>query len=308
MSRKLWIESKCDRSHPLNVPSRLKVFAMLMAYMDDSGTHDDSPNCVVAGYWGGKNEWRRFERAWNGVLHREGIEEFKANEFWPRMKGGERLKPYQGWSDDRSRAFIIDLLKIIHSSKIYPFGCGVLGVEWEAQPLTFRELITLADSPKKAKSFLVPFQRNIYRAVSYCHPGVTMYFVFDDDRKKPHVKSGILRCYDAIKGGAIEDKSELAVHLGSIEFEDSKKAAPLQAADLLAYEMHKYAKQELKGVEHMRDVYKIALLRMKSIEDFWLFDGPRFERLRKILPKETNDEIESRINSVQYGNGSDFEG
>jgi len=29
----------------------------LIAYMDDSGTHAGAPNSLVAGYWGGVNEW-----------------------------------------------------------------------------------------------------------------------------------------------------------------------------------------------------------------------------------------------------------
>jgi hypothetical protein len=302
----LWIECKAKRSHPLDVSLRFKVFAMLRAYMDDSGTHEGSHNCVVAGYWGGINEWRRFERSWKAALDREGLREFKANEFWPRL-GGRRIGPYRDWTDERHRAFIVELLKIIDRSKIVPFGCGVLGAEWDMQPIAFRELATIADSPAKAKPLLLPFQRNIYRAASYCYPGVTMYFTFDRNQQ-PNVQSGILRCYSAVKDGATEAGDQLAKHLGSIEFEDSIQAAPLQAADLLAYEMHRYAKQPVRDLEHMREEYRIALWHMKSIEDFWLFDGPRFERFRELFPTRSDDEIESRIDGIQRGAGSDSEG
>jgi hypothetical protein len=258
---------------------------MLQAYFDDSGTHEGSHNCVVAGYWGGVNRWKRFEREWSAVLARESIEEFHANEFWPRIKG-ERLKPYRGWTDERHATFIRDLLKVIFDSAVVPFGCGVLGAEWNEQPLSLREVITLADRPEKAKSMFIPFQRNIYRAASYCKPGVRMHFVIDDSTE-PKVKSGIHRCFDAVKHSSVSDKDGFKDKLGDLTFADSKKAAPLQAADLLAYEMHRYAKQKVRNVNTMRAEYKISLLRMRDIEDFWLFDGPRFERIQRIFPEES---------------------
>jgi len=274
--------------------------------MDDSGTHEGSHNCVVAGYWAGVNEWRRFERAWKAVLDREGLREFKANEFWPRP-GGRRIGPYRDWSDERHRALIIDLLKIIYRSRIVPFGCGVLGAEWEMQPVAFRELATIANSPAQVKPLLLPFQRNIYRAASYCYPGMTMSFTFDRNGHS-QIQSGILRCYSAVKDGAIRDGDRLAKCLGDIGFADSIEAIPLQSADLLAYEMHRYAKREVRNLENMREEYRIALCHMKSIEDFWLFDGRRFERFRELFPTESDNEIESRINSIQRGDGSDIEG
>ncbi len=254
--------------------------------MDDSGTHDGSHNCVVAGYWGGVNEWRRFERAWREVLSREGISEFKANEFWPRIKD-ERIGPYRGWTDARHRRFIAQLLKVIFQAKIYPFGSGVLAADWQAQPLHIRQVITLANVPTKAKPMFVSFQRNLYRAASYCLPGVRMNFVFDESSTR-HIQAGILRCFNATKRLVIEEKHPLSGQLGSISFEDSASAPPLQAADLLAYEMHRYAKQERHGVNEMRDVYKIALLHMKSNEDFWLFDQPRLERINRLFQEKSS--------------------
>lgn len=280
-----WVFDKSRRTHPLNSPSSGKVFAMLAAYMDDSGTHEGSHNCVVAGYWGSVNEWRRFERAWNAVLAQHGISEFKASQFWPRFEG-KRLKPYEDWNDEKHTAFIDSLLLIIRDAKIIPFGCGVLGADWNARLPEFRERSTFADSEKQAKSMLLPFQRNIYRAASYCHRGITMHFVFDDSTTT-HVKSGILTCYSVIKASAKNVGDALKDHLGGIEFADSCKVAPLQAADLLAYEMHRYAKQKVRDLAHMRFEYKRALVRMKSREDFWLFDGIRLERLEKILVPET---------------------
>jgi hypothetical protein len=97
---------------------------MLTAYIDDSGTHDKSPNCVIGGYWGGVKEWSHFGAQWEQVLKSEGIEEFHAKEFWPRIDG-KRIGPYKGWSDERHKSFIDRLLTIIEDRNVYPFVSGV---------------------------------------------------------------------------------------------------------------------------------------------------------------------------------------
>jgi hypothetical protein len=273
-----WIEDRAKRSHPLNAPISSKVFAMLHAYMDDSGTHPDSHNCVVAGYWASANEWRRFERDWNAVLQREGLKEFKANEFWPRPNG-MRIGPYRDWTNARHAKLIDDLLLVIRRWKVIPFGCGVIGAEWNAQPAEFKAVYSRAGCERHAKSMLLPFQRNIYRTASYCHKGISMHFTFDESTQS-HVKAAITQCYSELKRSAVGDP--LRDCLGDIAFADSDRAAPLQAADLLAYEMHRYAKRT-PGIENMRFEYKRALVRMKTNEDFWLFDKARFRNLNALM-------------------------
>jgi hypothetical protein len=45
-----------------------KVFAMIDAYLDESGIHDGAKVCVIAGYFGGPGQMKRFERAWKETL------------------------------------------------------------------------------------------------------------------------------------------------------------------------------------------------------------------------------------------------
>ncbi len=62
---------------------------MLTAYIDDSGTHNGSHNAVMAGYWAGVNQWKRFEQVWNSVLRSESVPYFHAKDFWFRKEDGE---------------------------------------------------------------------------------------------------------------------------------------------------------------------------------------------------------------------------
>lgn len=279
----LWTTTQTWLTHPLG--SVKKTFVMLQAYMDDSGTHDGSSHCLVAGYWGGASEWKRFERAWNKAVAEEGLEEFHAKEFWPRISG-KRLGKYFGWNDDRHQSFADRLLAIIGSHKIYPFACGVIASEWEKQPVRLRKVYSglhhlAAKNDSAIKSVFLPFQVCIVRAASYCHPGVPMNFIFDED---PKIAGRASQCFLKLKQEAIEDKDPILRNLGQLVFADSKKSAPLQAADLLAYEMYRYGKKRLHDRNAKMRIEGIrALIHFRSYEDFWLFDDVRFDGLNKML-------------------------
>jgi hypothetical protein len=66
-----------------------RLVAVLWAYLDESGTHKGSPLVVVAGYAGGHNEWRLFERNWQKKLANYNIEYFHAKD--PKC---DILRPY----------------------------------------------------------------------------------------------------------------------------------------------------------------------------------------------------------------------
>jgi len=262
---------------------------MLTAYIDDSGTHDGSHNCVIGGYWGGVKEWSQFEAQWNRVLRSEGIQEFKANEFWPRPDG-KRIGPYARWSDERHQHFIDRLLTIIEDRRVYPFVYGVLNADWSTRLPMFKRVFSAIDGGRNfheddLKSVFLPIQIAFAKVTQYCKPGKRMNFVFDDD---PRTTARIAEIYSTLKQEAVDTNDAFRFTVGSLGFEDSKEAAPLQAADLLVYEAHRYCKRSTKaGNPHLpvRHEYRRALARLQTIEDCWLFDAPRLERLEQEITK-----------------------
>lgn len=286
-----WIEGKALRTSPLCAPASEKVFAMLVAYMDDSGTHDGSHNSVLGGYWGSINEWRRFERAWKAVLDSEGIEEFHAKSFWPRIPGKGRPAPYTGWSDERHAHFIDRLLRIIESTKIVPFGSGFSPSEWNKLPDERVRLYTQNNEKRLQKPLNLPLYRIVHRVASYCHPHKTMHFVMDLDTGKPSVQEAMLSLFASIKSDLCAEQNPLSERIGGIGFEDSVKAPPLQAADLLVYEAHRYLKQA-NGNPYcpVRKEYRRALRRFRSHDDFWFFDDKRLRHLNQFVDSAGKEE------------------
>jgi hypothetical protein len=212
-----------------------------------------------------------------------GITEFKGNEFWPRISGGRRNPPYNGWTDAKADSFIDNLLKVIESRRVFPFAFGVLGEEWNKMLPHHRGALTLGAVEKDLqKALFVPLNMAILRAIGYCHPGRTVDFSFDDAPNNVRLKQAIVACFSQIKANLLADGNPAYEKVGEFGFADSIKATPIQAADLLAYEAHRYSK-EARGDPsfRMRDSYIRAISRHRSPLDFQLADGPGLAPLKK---------------------------
>lgn len=274
---------------------------MLQAYVDDSGSHDGSHNMVLAGYWGRVHQWKKFEQAWKAVLDSEGIDEFHAKKFWPRIPGKGRVRPYHDWSDERHASFIDRLLAVIESSKIYPFACGVVAAEWDNLEVEAKTILTVQEKQALQKPMLFAMMRIMFRVAKYCNQGKVVNFTFDEC-SSDKLKTAVMLRFAEVKR-VFRDDDPLIERIGGLEFESSEKALPLQAADLLAYEAHRYAKAAKDDIKHpVRTEYRRALRHFIHKDDFWLFDRVRFDRLKGIAEAIRRNELESYGQEQGTGN------
>jgi len=233
---------------------------VLHAYLDDSGTHKESPLCVVAGYFGSERHWNNLALRWRKVLDAEGIDEFHANRFWSHV-GGANVPEYRNWDEARSSRFLAGLLDVIGESKrIFPVCSTVVMQEWNLLPDDERNYLTgaafnidgqlrMPGAPKKP--YFLPFLNVIATVLDYCKPGHKVDFFCDQNTNF----SGYAQKYfQDIKGWASnKDKSRILEkfgRLGNLSFADSRANTPIQAADLLAYESYLY------GVNRMQKAMK----------------------------------------------------
>jgi Protein of unknown function (DUF3800) len=224
----------------------VKLASIVESYMDDSGSHDDAPVAIIAGYFGGYRRWIPFQDQWKATLSDHGIEEFHAHLFWRRNDKGERVGEYKGWSDEKADAFIDRLLTTIEQNKrLFPFAVGVQNSEWNKQPLVNRSIFTGASRKHKAgkpsKSMFLAFQRCIIRVADYCKPGVTAHYFYDDDKGKNSAWANI--CYSNLKDHFEKRDHDVYRSMGELTMADGKKAVALQAADLLAYQTRKFCER-----------------------------------------------------------------
>lgn len=258
---------------------------VLHAYLDDSGTHSDSPWCVIAGYFGSEQKWTRFHSKWRSVLDSFGVEEFHANRFWSAVDGGN-ISEYRGWDKERASKFIQKLLNVIEdSTRIFPVSCSVQMEEWNKLTRNEKAYLTGARHDSQGtlltpgapnKPFFLPFLTAISTVMDYCNPGHAVNFSFDSS---PHFSGYAAQYFEELKSWDIEKYKRL----GTIRFEDSKKATPVQAADLLAYEGYQYGMARLgAGMKAMnpRPALQTAISNVRHLQnDCKMFDKLGFNLL-----------------------------
>jgi hypothetical protein len=242
--------------------------SLLRAYLDDSGTHADSKVCVLAGYFGGQRQWVKFEEEWRKVLDEHGLDEFHAHRFWSAASG-KNVSAYSGWNRQREANFLQRLLAIINSFRIHPFGSAVVMQDWDALPIDEKRVLTGAAykdgepvlSGARKKPFFLPFVHAIQKAASYCHEHTKISFYFDRNDACSAYAADYFSFLASLPGHPATPT------LGEIEFVDSKSNPPIQAADLLAYEINRYLNEKLtKGVTELnpRPTLRKAIFKAKS--------------------------------------------
>jgi hypothetical protein len=193
------------------------------AYFDASGTEHDQKCLAVAGYLATAEQWIDFEKLWIDRLSLDGLDFFHATEIKAR------------WANDPERLATLyaDLIRIISENVLRQFGCCVLISSLNQWPRADRELWSMT-------AYGIAGRASAGQMRTWCR---TQGFSV--------LPEMIFECGDT-------DSDSLARLLKSDEFPDpvfkpkrdtTKKgmlvrgAVPLQAADLLAYELFSPARE-----------------------------------------------------------------
>lgn len=222
----------------IRVGSR-EVLLVLKAYFDETGIHEGSRFCVVAGYFGGEKRWRDLSNAWGKTLLKYEVHEFHARRFFGRDDFGNRLDEYKDWTDDKAKAFINALVSAVEASKkINPISCSLVKEAWNELSYGERRYISggmysagkFKTSGAPSKAYFLPFQYCIVNTAHYCGVGQRVHFIFDLNEQ---FKGFAHDLYALLRG----EHSKISVkdRLGPLTFETSLHAVPIQVSDLFNY-------------------------------------------------------------------------
>jgi hypothetical protein len=199
-------------------------FAVLRAFIDDSGSGGDSPWYVLAGYVGTVSGWELFDERWQRVLAADpAIEYFKASE-------AESLRPdgqWRGVSKQQRDAKINDLIQVVASCADRAFHVRVRQKDHD-------EVIKPFVPPEWDNPYYGLFQGCVSSVVAnerYSGEGRPVEFVFDSNER---LEKPSLRLYDRVK-----DIDSLTGRIINIHYQSEKDFLPLQAADLLAWQVRR---------------------------------------------------------------------
>jgi hypothetical protein len=89
-----------------------RLYVILTAYLDESGTHGGSPVTIMAGALGNQAQWGKFRREFALLKMSYGFNHFHAKEF--KSRSGQ----FAGWSPERQIKLILDLQNLIGNSQM----------------------------------------------------------------------------------------------------------------------------------------------------------------------------------------------
>lgn len=227
-----------------------------VAYFDDGGHTSDSPVISVAAVTAQITAWEQFNAKWAKRLRRAGILAFHMTDYENRKKG------FENWAEDKRLALITDLAAILKNSIACGVGATVMMKDWLAvMPAQFER----PDFIAKRGPYPLLFQLCVEHILSKVN--------LDSSQKLDCVfdKNIFIR-------GSLEEhhRDVLNAHpysaqLGKLTFDTADKTAPLQAADILAYEGHKHIKNQVVEGGHRPERKLHAMLRRSErIEYFTL--------------------------------------
>lgn len=205
----------------------------LRAYIDDSGL-SDSPTCSLAGWVGPTSHWTELAPRWAQAL------DWKPSLTAFKMAHAQSFKEeFEGWARETRDLRVKYLMTLIREQKLIGIGSVLKRSDYDA-----------VFSGKTAESFDFPFQILLYSLVTgavkaFAPQGVTsIEFVFD---RQLGQEQRIRQEWAKLRNAA---PPQLRAMLATeVRFADDKVETGLQAADLYAWWVRRWALFYIDGAQ-----------------------------------------------------------
>jgi len=209
---------------PSTIPPEERFVVAFTAYFDESGTHEGSEAVVVAGYISTPDLWQNFEAKWREVLAEFGIAFFHMADF------AAKKQQFDGWPEDKRRACLSKLIHVVNDHVIASIGTVIPVKEYKD---TFSEKAnTFVGGPYGVAAWACMISLSGMLDLIGV-PGQIAY-VFESGAPGYGQVLKVFRWNEQSPG----DKEQM--RLLSLSFQNKREFCPLQAADILAYELYKY--------------------------------------------------------------------
>lgn len=217
-------------------------------YIDDSGTNSQSEIAIAACYVSTESGWRQFVREWNIVSVQEGFETFHMAEFVAPNKQGH--KPWCDWDNSKKDRVFQRLAKIINDNKRMGVGVALPKSIYDAVPQRIRD--HYGNERYTFAGRMCMMQIYWWRAQSFnAHP---MQYIFDWEEpgttKRAEFTQPMTNVHEKLR-------PLFGLDTGGFSFQKRKDSKPLQAADILAWQMNAYMPKIYPQGETEADLGKI---------------------------------------------------
>ena len=206
------------------LPDGKGLAAVIHAYFDESGTHANSPVTCVAGYLFAAPQAKRFAKQWRKALSEVGLTYFHMSEFAHGRGDFASLTPAQRLALSKT------LVKLIREHMSFGWGVMASQAEYEQVAPDWYQWIhpdVYSMSLNWAMSAVVGWADHAGYA------GRIAYFFESGHRYGKHVNA---RLEQIARVQRVRDAWRYSSH----SFVSKGDAPPLDAADFLAWQLHKY--------------------------------------------------------------------
>jgi Protein of unknown function (DUF3800) len=200
------------------------VIAVLKTYMDESGTHDESPVVTVGAYIARPEEWKNWTRDWNRQKRRVPPAR-KPIKVFHAVDCANREGEFEGWTRPERDAFVIDLLPVLPRYSLV--GCAI-GIHMQS----FND--AMKSHPELKEMFGTPYTACFQWVVQTV---VNMLDAYGSDQRigffhecNDYTQEAVM-AFEWVRKHRLRGRKAISLSFGGKE-----DYVPLQAADVLAYE------------------------------------------------------------------------
>jgi hypothetical protein len=196
---------------------------ILTVYIDEAGTHDNSPITTMGGYVAQLDQWQIFDRVWPRFLERYGLTHLHTIDV---LNGRGEC---QGWVQDQAIKFWTEESRLIANHTLFGFSSLVTDED-------YREFYDVGERPRKIpldtryglcfRLILNFIPQKVYETAP--HEDVTLNFVLEAGAKNA---GDAERIFQLFKRHAPQHLSKI---VGTISFGEKRKHPGLQIADGVA--------------------------------------------------------------------------
>ncbi len=203
---------------------------MFTAYFDDSGTSANSEIAIAACYISTKRGWDGFVEAWDHARWEEGFGCFHMAEFVAPRE--QEHKPFCDWDNTKKSHVYSRLAKIINENKRIGIASAVPKKIWDNTPERIRQHYGWEHYTFAVRMCMMRIldwrQKNLI--------SLPIQYVFDWEMNTSEKRKEISLICDLLSKN--ENSSRLfGIEPGGYGFQHRLDVKPLQAADILAWQM-----------------------------------------------------------------------
>lgn len=200
-----------------------KAMAMLTAYFDESGIHSSSEVILISGFVATSELWEKFDAEWKENLDTARVP------YWHSTEYEARVGPFQGMNEGIRESLPVGLVKVLCKYKPTAIEGAISRKDWDQ----FKDL-------RIGQLFKAPynlcFEYLIQQIAHWSQTeanGEPVSLIFADQKE---YKNHAAEIYDLYRSNFT-----YARIVSGVSFYPVQNLRPLQAADMIAYEMYRLA-------------------------------------------------------------------